>query len=65
MIQRFIPVIQVIPVAVALLLGACAAYPPKPSATAQLNPTKGNTVTGTVSFARQPGNVVKVSGEVR
>lgn len=66
MIQRFIPV------AVTLLLGACAAqnpYPPNPgatsSATAQLNPTKGNAVTGTVSFARQPGNVVKVSGEVR
>lgn len=63
--QRFIPVIPVISVAVALLLGACAAHPPNISATAQLNPTKGNAVTGTVSFARQQDKVVRVSGEVR
>lgn len=61
MVQRFVPAI----VAAALLLGACAARPPTATATAQLIPTKGNTVAGTVTFARQQGNVVKVSGEIR
>ena len=53
-----------IPLAAALLLGACAATPNGPSATAQLVATKGNTVTGDVHFARQ-GTAVLVSGTVR
>ncbi len=52
------------PIAAALLVGACASYPVGPSATAQLVPTKGNAVSGTVTFAKQ-GNAVLVSGEVR
>lgn len=53
-----------IPLATALLLGACAAAPSGPSATAQLMATKGNAVTGDVRFSRQ-GTVVLVTGEVR
>jgi Cu-Zn family superoxide dismutase len=53
-----------IPLAVALLLGACAATPSGPSASAQLMATKGNAVTGDVRFSRQ-GNAVLVAGEVR
>ena len=54
-----------IPLATALLLGACAATTPNgPSATAQLVATTGNTVTGDVRFTRQ-GTAVLVTGEVR
>ncbi len=53
-----------IPLATALLLGACATAPSGPSANAQLEATKGNAVTGYVRFAPQ-GTVVLVSGEVR
>lgn len=55
-----------IPLAAALLLGACATTttPSGPSATAQLMATTGNAVTGNVRFARQ-GTAVLVSGEVR
>jgi Cu-Zn family superoxide dismutase len=55
------------PVAAAILLSACAGYSAAPgssSATAQLAPTKGNAVSGAVTFAKQ-GNAVLVSGEVR
>lgn len=51
--------------AAAALVG-CAAYSsgaPGPSATAKLEPTRGNTTTGTVTFV-QSGDVVKVSGEI-
>ncbi|MDE2417640.1 MAG: superoxide dismutase family protein [Burkholderiales bacterium] len=58
MIQR------ITPLAVSLLLAACAGYPAGPNATAQLAPTRGNAVTGTVTFAQQ-GDAVLVSGEVR
>jgi len=58
MIQR------IAPFAASLLLAACAGYPAGPSATAQLAPTKGNAVTGTVTFTQQ-GDAVLVSGEVR
>jgi len=54
-----------IPLAAALLLGACAATTPSgPSATARLAATTGNAVTGDVRFARQ-GAAVLVSGTVR
>ena len=46
------------------LLGACAITPSGPRATAQLQPTTGNTTSGSVSFV-QSGNKVLVSGEVR
>lgn len=52
------------PFAVALLVAACASHPTGPSATAQLMPTKGNAVAGTIMFTKQ-GSVVLVSGEVR
>lgn len=52
-----------IPLAVAILVSACAATPVAPSATAQLMATKGNTVTGQVRFTQQ-GAAVLVSGEV-
>lgn len=44
-------------------LAACATPSAGPAATAQLQPTRGNTATGTVSFV-QSGDVVKVSGTV-
>jgi Cu-Zn family superoxide dismutase len=47
----------------AALLGACASSPPGPRATAQLQPTVGNTAAGNVNFI-QMGDRVKVSGEV-
>ena len=53
-----------IPLAVAVLVSACASTPSGPAATAQLVATKGNAVTGEVSFTRH-GNAVLVSGEVR
>lgn len=48
----------------AALLGACASTPGGPRATAQLQPTTGNTTSGSVSFV-QKGNKVLVSGEIR
>ena len=48
----------------ALTLAGCAAYSSSgPSATAKLEPTRGNTTAGTVTFV-QSGNVVKVSGSI-
>lgn len=52
------------PFAAALLVAACASNPTGPSATAQLAPTKGNAVSGTITFTKQ-GSAVLVSGEVR
>lgn len=52
-----------VPIAAAILVSACAAYPTGPSASALLVATKGNTVTGKVTFQKQ-GNAVMVSGEV-
>ncbi|MDI1274330.1 superoxide dismutase family protein [Polaromonas sp.] len=51
-------------VATAALLVACASTPSGPRATAQLQPTIGNTASGSVSFV-QSGNKVLVSGEIR
>lgn len=51
-------------IAAAALLGACASPPSSPRATAQLQPTTGNTTSGSVSFV-QKGNKVLVSGEIR
>ena len=51
-------------IAAAALLGACASTPSGPRATAQLQPTTGNTTSGSVSFV-QKGNKVLVSGEIR
>lgn len=48
----------------AALLGACASTPSGPRATAQLQPTTGNSASGSVSFV-QSGNKVLVSGEIR
>ena len=48
----------------AALLGACASTPSGPRATAQLQPTTGNTASGSVSFV-QSGNKVLVRGEIR
>jgi Cu-Zn family superoxide dismutase len=51
--------------ATTLLLAACAhTAGPRGSATAQLQPTTGNTTTGTVRFV-STGGKVRVSGEVR
>jgi Cu-Zn family superoxide dismutase len=47
-----------------LFLAACASYTDGPSATANLQATKGNTVTGTVQFSKR-GNKVLVAGEVQ
>lgn len=46
-----------------LAMAGCAAYSSGPSATAKLEPTRGNTTSGTVSFV-QSGDVVKVSGSI-
>lgn len=51
-------------VATAALLVACASTPSGPRATAQLQPTTGNTASGSVSFV-QSGSKVLVSGEIR
>ena len=51
-------------VAVAVLLGACQSMAPDgPSATAALQPTKGSTVSGSVSFT-QMGDKVRVNARV-
>ena len=47
----------------AALLSACASAPSGPRASAQLQTTAGNTVSGSVSFV-QSGDKVRVSGEV-
>jgi Cu-Zn family superoxide dismutase len=52
------------PLIVALLLSACAASQPGPSATAQLVATTGNSVSGIVHFT-QKGDKVLVTGEVK
>ena len=49
--------------AAAAALAGCAGYSAGPSATAKLEPTRGNTTAGTVNFV-QSGDVVKVSGEI-
>ena len=49
--------------AVAASLAGCAGYSSGPSATAKLEPTRGNTAAGTVTFV-QWGEVVKVSGSI-
>ena len=49
--------------AVVASLAGCAGYSSGPSATAQLEPTRGNTAAGTVTFV-QWGEVVKVSGSI-
>jgi superoxide dismutase, Cu-Zn family len=51
------------PLTAALLLGACASTPSNPTASAQLQPTRGSSVSGNVTFVQQ-GNMVVVSGEV-
>jgi Cu/Zn superoxide dismutase len=47
-----------------VFLAACASYSDGPSATANLQATKGNTVVGTVQFSKS-GNKVLVAGEVQ
>ncbi|HCE27408.1 MAG TPA: superoxide dismutase [Comamonadaceae bacterium] len=47
----------------ALALAGCSTFSSGPSARAALEPTRGNTVAGTVRFA-QTGDVVKVSGQI-
>lgn len=49
--------------AVVASLAGCAGYSSRPSATAKLEPTRGNTAAGTVTFV-QWGEVVKVSGSI-
>ena len=49
--------------AVVASLAGCAGYSSGPSATAKLEPTRGNTAAGTVTFV-QWGEVVKVSGSI-
>ena len=55
---------QLILLASAAFLGACASTPPGPRASAQLQSTIGNPTSGSVSFV-QSGNKVLISGEVR
>jgi len=54
----------VLSILAAVALVGCAGYSTGPTATAMLEPTRGNTTTGTVKFV-QAGDVVKVSGEIR
>ena len=49
--------------AVVASLAGCAGYSSGPSATAKLEPTRGNTAAGKVTFV-QWGEVVKVSGSI-
>ena len=49
--------------AVVASLAGCATYSSGPSAMAKLEPTRGNTAAGTVTFV-QSGEVVKVSGSI-
>jgi Cu-Zn family superoxide dismutase len=48
----------------ATVLCACVSYPAAPSATAQLVATRGNAVTGTVTFTKV-GDKVLVAGDIR
>ncbi len=48
----------------AIIMAGCASTPSGPVATAKLEPTRGNTATGTLRFV-QAGDVVRVSGEIR
>ncbi|WP_051443105.1 superoxide dismutase family protein [Curvibacter gracilis] len=48
---------------VALALAGCASAPPGPRAVADLQPTRGNSVSGRLSFS-QSGDVVRVSGQI-
>lgn len=50
--------------ALPLFLAACASGMDGPRASAQLQPTTGNTTSGTVNFV-QSGSMVRVSGEIR
>ena len=60
--MKFLPIAS--SVAVAVLLGACQSMAPVgPSATAALQPTKGSTVSGNVSFT-QMGDKVRVGAKV-
>ena len=52
------------PLIAALSVSACANFPSGPSATAQLQATRGNTVTGTVKFSQRNDKVLVV-GEVK
>lgn len=54
----------VLTVVSAAMLSACASAPQGPSATAQLQATRGNATTGTVRFLQQ-GDKVLVTAEVR
>ena len=46
-------------------LGACRSFQPSgPSAVAELQPTRGNSATGTITFT-QSGDKVRVAGDVR
>ncbi len=54
---------MLVPLAAAALLSACAT-PTGPTASAQLQPTRGNAASGEVRFTQQ-GDKVLVSGEVR
>lgn len=53
----------ILPLTTSLLLSACASYSVGPSATAKLEPTKGNAVSGVVQFT-QRGDKVLVTGEI-
>lgn len=61
MSNRFIPITSL---TAALMLSACAFSPSGPKATAQLQPTRGNSISGSVTFA-QIGDKVMVTGEIR
>jgi superoxide dismutase, Cu-Zn family len=52
------------PIAAAVLLSACALNPSGPTASAQLQPTRGNATNGEVRFTQQ-GDKVLVTGEIR
>lgn len=54
---------MITPLATALLLAACASTPSGPTASAQLQATRGNTASGNVTFTQQ-GDKVLVSGEI-
>lgn len=55
---------SIILIVTALLLSACASYPPGPTAAALLQATRGNGVMGTVKFTQRNDRVLVV-GEVK
>lgn len=55
---------SIAPITVALAMTACATVSSAPKAIAQLEPTKGSNVSGTVTFT-QVGDAVRVHGEIR